>query len=81
VSIAIAVFCLQRTIDDFGYLVVLIGTSPVGTRLIVKAFDAELLIALSPLSDRHPRQTHPLGDGGVGFTGATGRHDLCSLHD
>jgi hypothetical protein len=47
---------------------------------IVKAFDSELSIALPSLPDRHPRQTHPLGDGGVGFTGATGKHDLCSLH-
>jgi hypothetical protein len=72
---------LQCTIDDFGYLIVLMGTGAAGTKFIVKAFDAEFSIALPPLPDRHPRQTHSLGDGSVGFTGATGKHDLCSLHN
>jgi hypothetical protein len=78
VGTAIAGLGPQCTIDHLSDFVVLIGTRATGSKFIVESIDAELSIPLSPLPDSHPCYAHPLGNGGVGFTGATSKHDLCS---
>ncbi len=72
---------LQGPVDHFGHPVVLIGAGPTGEELAVETFQVEFSLALAPIADGHARQSHPLGDVGVGFTGAAGQNDLRALHD
>ena len=72
---------LQSPVDHLRDLVVLIGARPPSTELVVQPLQAELPVTLAPLADGHARQPHPLGDGGVGFAGPAGQHDLGALHD
>lgn len=45
------------------------------------ALQVQLSVPLAPLGDGHPRQPHPLGDGGGGFASTTGQYDLGTLDD
>jgi len=49
--------------------------------LVMKSVQAKIQVAFLPLSNGHCRQIHPLGDGGVGFIGTAGQHDLGALED
>lgn len=72
---------LQGPVDHLGHRVILMGTRPARSELDMQAFKAELSVTLAPLADGHPRQPHPFGDGGVGFTRTAGQHDLGALDD
>ena len=46
----------------------------------MQPFQPQFPVPLTPLADGHAPQPHPLGDGGVGFTGTAGQNDLGTLH-
>ena len=77
---AVAGFRLQCTINDFGYLVVLISAGTAGTQLVMQSLNAIFPVALSPFPYGHSRDAHSLGNRGVCFTGATGQNYFGSLH-
>jgi hypothetical protein len=77
---AVAGLCLQRSVDHFGYLVVLIRAGTSRPQLVMQALNAELPVALPPFPYGHTRYAHSLGDGGVRFTGTTSENDSGSLH-
>ena len=81
VGTAIGWLGLQCPIDHIGHLVVLVSAGPTRVELVVQTLQAELSVTIAPLSDGHPGQVHPLGNGGVGFTGPTSQDDLGSLQD
>ncbi len=72
---------LQRSVDQFGYLVVPISTVTAGTQLVMQFLNAEFLVVLSPFPYGHSRDAHSLGNRGVCFTGSTGQNYLGSLHE
>lgn len=72
---------LQRSVDHFSYLVVVMDAGTAGKQLVMQNLDAEFPVALSPYPYGHPLDAHSHGNRGVRFTGATSQNYLGSLHE
>lgn len=71
---------LQCPVDHLGDGLVLVGAWAARPQRR-EAPPAPVPVALAPLTDGHPHQPHPLGDGGVGFAGTAGQNDLDPLNN
>jgi len=72
---------LQRSVDHFCFIGVVMGAGTTGTQLVMNTIEAEFPVALSPYPYGHPLDAHSHGNRGVRFTGATSRYYLGSPHE
>jgi hypothetical protein len=78
---AVAGIGLQRSVDHFGHLIVLIGAGTAGTQLVMQALNAELPVALSSFPYGCPCDAYSHCDRGFCFTSVTCQNYLGSLHE